>query len=875
MIQFEVPDDMDRSSSNAFKFARINPSASSPSWDTGTLWNQAPGDGQNTSFKDGKNIFKLSDWNAGSWDGYYDSGSGDDESESVDTLPEVADGCRRVFYDATLSKLSYEGDSSAQGAYEIPKRGTNTVYCFADKSYTMTKLTSYSDGKGHTWTDVYYADIPENSTQVAFSNFQMSNIDNHGWSGQSTKTEENLQSIFAKYENPCFYADSSDDSIYKSNSSNQRGGYWAEAFTIRNAETGKDKDVVDITTAAMSANSSTMYLNATFYDYYTTLQMKYDSTSGYWLDDSTSDVYGSTPDKDKTTDRNFFPFNSSAQSAKSQQLNYGFATKLEFTFRLTEDGTVVSSEQEDIPIEFNFSGDDDVWVFIDGQLALDVGGGHGRVSGYLNFRDKTYYVSVNNVSGTAVDDGRTEEYATGATDGHTIENSYKGTKPDANTFVFRSFSNPDNAVSATKLKVVFTNKVKTGSLTIHKKQAGSVDLTGEFTFYVVFTNVGGMSLESNPITVGPFKLSAGGTKTISGIPLNTEYAIYEIKPEDEEITLDHVKVGGAEVTYTVTTYGDSSAYMTTGTVTANDSDNSHTVEYYNINKPVVSLTLTKKWEGVDKDEDRPRSIRVQLQYSMDEGNTWNPIEGYYKDRTIGPGYAKWSDYTYTFADLDKYKYDEDGNDEAEYMYRVVELDSEGKVIDADGTVTIGGVEFKVSYGTTGMADLVPDTTNEYTQTITNTVIPTVTLKITKLDATDQTKLAGVVFKLEKDGSTIGTQTTGTDGIATFAELKAGSYTLTETKTAEGYSLLKSAITVVIANDGTATVDGNNANITTGTDGVKTIELTIYNKKNLSMPSTGGVYGFEYWILGGLCITAVPLLLYTLFGFKKGGKYRRR
>ena len=86
----------------------------------------------------------------------------------------------------------------------------------------------------------------------------------------------------------------------------------------------------------------------------------------------------------------YFPFNETATSGAFSTYNYGFGTKLQMDFTLTDDGKVetnkiVDGKKEKTSIKFFFSGDDDVWVFIDGQLALDVGGAHGEVSGLLEF----------------------------------------------------------------------------------------------------------------------------------------------------------------------------------------------------------------------------------------------------------------------------------------------------------------------------------------------------------------------------------------------------------------------------------------------------------------------------------------------------------
>ena len=86
-----------------------------------------------------------------------------------------------------------------------------------------------------------------------------------------------------------------------------------------------------------------------------------------------------------STPYGFFPFNENTTSKSAVRYNYGYGAKLEIPFTLTSTGTVKDDYNNDIPIRFYFSGDDDVWVFIDNQLVLDIGGAHAKVSGMLEF----------------------------------------------------------------------------------------------------------------------------------------------------------------------------------------------------------------------------------------------------------------------------------------------------------------------------------------------------------------------------------------------------------------------------------------------------------------------------------------------------------
>ena len=164
----------------------------------------------------------------------------------------------------------------------------------------------------------------------------------------------------------------------------------------------------------------------------TTLYLKQDSTTEqYFLKSSTENRERSrnldSNSAQKTINKNgenvssygYFPFNETATEGRASTYNYGFGTKLQMDFTLTDDGKVetkkiVNGKTEKTSIKFFFSGDDDVWVFIDGKLALDVGGAHGKVSGLLEFGETdttegkknsvTAYVSQVKEGGTSEND---------------------------------------------------------------------------------------------------------------------------------------------------------------------------------------------------------------------------------------------------------------------------------------------------------------------------------------------------------------------------------------------------------------------------------------------------------------------------------------
>lgn len=112
------------------------------------------------------------------------------------------------------------------------------------------------------------------------------------------------------------------------------------------------------------------------------------------------------------------------------------------------------------------------------------------------------------------------------------------------------------------------------------------------------------------------------------------------------------------------------------------------------------------------------------------------------------------------------------------------------------------------------------------------------------------------YRIAKDGEegSVTTVTTDATGRFTIEGLDSDTYYLTETKAPNGYNVLSSAITVVIADDGTVTYTYN------GTAG--TGEVKVLNQSGTELPSTGGMGTTVLYIIGSVLVLAAAVLLIT-------------
>ena len=516
-------------------------------------------------------------------------------------------------------------------------------------------------------------------------------------------------------------------------------------------------------------------------------------------------------------------------------------------------------------------------------------------------------------------DGRTEN--TGTKD-EQDGNSYTGTKPDADTIVFRSYKDPDETSSTlTKLKVKYVNKVKTGGLKIQKKAAtGEGDtIKGTYTFKVTFNDVGGEGLENEPIIkYVEIKMgeNADNTETITGIPVGTRYTIEEVTPEDDSRLQSVTVPTDCHSAHVINNT------MVEGVIEQGENP-SITAIFTNTKRTLINIEFDKLWKDADGNSNlstanQPEEIYIQLQRRLANEKDWTPVNypaGSTKNYvTITHRDKGW---TSTFSGLDQYPIN--GNADNNYIYRIVEgtVDDEGNFAEVkpNETITIKGntfvvtakAEAKISDGdstkvTQATATDGTITGGSGTIVLTNKLQnPKFVLDIIKKDAEPNNEnkdvfLKDVEFKLEKlvetttegktqvdkdyqfDSEHTGSITgiTGADGKIIdnpFTNLKPGTYRLTEIKAHKGYNLLAQPIVIEFTQDGECYIDKQKVEDKdkfVQSSNTYTMHLTVLNRKTPELPHTGADAP-SLWLLIGMPLAVAGLLIFTFRYNRKGGR----
>lgn len=436
-----------------------------------------------------------------------------------------------------------------------------------------------------------------------------------------------------------------------------------------------------------------------------------------------------------TTDQEKIPDYGSAESGQLKNAeNAQYTSNMDTDTQLVdgdgrfvlEDGEIVTFSDQfrrgsyiSLKEELNQSLYDTTWtVYENGQAVTSTNPTSTGSASHVILGEDRQLDSKHSPAQEGPDDGRTEVYVN---DGKVNNKGYTESKkptPD-NTIVFRSYKNPDDTSSLTKLKVKYVNTVKTGGLKIEKRAADGENLTGTYKFKVTFNNVGGEGLETTePIEkYVEIKMGENGdhTGTITGIPVGTRYTIEEV---GEVKSADGSTVDGAKLQSVTVPQGQSAHVinntMVEGKIVESEDPNNPdklkvTAIFTNTKRTLINIEFDKLWKDANGKDDlstakRPGQIYIQLQRRLATSTNeadWRPVNyGSTKYVTIFPDDN--NGWKHTFSGLDQRSVD---NHNTNYQYRIVEgtVDKNDNFTAAGKTITIDGN----TYGVTVKAEATP------------------------------------------------------------------------------------------------------------------------------------------------------------------------
>ncbi|WP_346663737.1 SpaA isopeptide-forming pilin-related protein [uncultured Merdimonas sp.] len=382
--------------------------------------------------------------------------------------------------------------------------------------------------------------------------------------------------------------------------------------------------------------------------------------------------------------------------------------------------------------------------------------------------------------------------------------------------------------------IIFNRQAKPG-ITVTKTVSGS-SFTEDQTFRFVYSD---KKLSGDPLSgyLGDVEVTvkageASGKGEIQSLDPGTYY-LYEVDEKGHRISAQEGKVTVTEeakiTTEAVSSTVPHSAQSSDAeelenldnvlTITTKGGTAAFTNEY-------VKVAVEKIWEDGDY-EGRPEEVTVEL---LRNGKSCREMKLTARDGWKG-----------AFENLEKY--DPEGKT---YEYTIREQETVG-------------YESKV------------EQTRDGFWTIRNKIVPN-SIKIRKLDTDGKTPLSGAVFEIkDEDGKVIDTQTSGDNGEAVFENLYPGTYTITETSTVPGHTLLKDPLKVTVPIQMSAEeaedkgVDKDQclyypeANVYL----LNNLVYEVTNHSNFVLPVTGGHTGVGVYLplLLGIIILIIAYVVY--------------
>lgn len=559
----------------------------------------------------------------------------------------------------------------------------------------------------------------------------------------------------------------------------------------------------------------------------------------------------------------FFPFNTLGNSVIEHTANgsdiYGISTKPDYHFGMTMSAKFIQPKDgkiKDNNMVFEFSGDDDVWVYIDGVLVLDIGGIHNAASGSINFADGTATVgtTTKNLKTLFEEENKTEDFVSGENrfadyTMHTINFYYleRGAGDSNCKLKFNLPTVPDGSVTVQK-QLSNTDKEKYADVGF-KFQLLVKDEKGS---YVPSATNGTLSdnskveFKSETINNGSYKnvftLKPGQYATFSGLKANTKYKIKELGVSNDRY--DQVLISNE------------------GTKTTDKNGNVISREATVDSRPLVIFTnkcsknnsrklcITKKIKGDIPVNDK-FDFKIKLNDQLYTGN-------YYLQDSEGNYYTSRNGNLENAAKKTVCGKAVDGVVSSVPAGYTVVLEqilagTSFEVNEINLTTDYGNPEYSIEaaedVNTTNKASGKIKLGSDAKVTVTNTRNNVASLEITKVNTSNQS-LPGAKFTLTLDGDSAKTYnvTSDKDGLLKFENLSVGTYTLTETEAPSGgYVKSTESYKVIVS------VENNKATAklykADGTTEIENKQIINYTEKeeaenNLTSSKTAEVVDYE-------------------------------